>query len=129
MEKDWEARFADKGTGFARMSQLIRSGPMKIAGAYWIIVLMAFFGMQHAGYDMNGGGTVLTAYLTAPSSLLSFAIANSISLGPWGPQLRRFLMSDAATFIIFPVFAGGLNASLIFALASVIQHYRHRRSE
>ena len=127
MEKDWEARFADKATGLARISQLVRSGPMMIAGAYWIAVLMAFFRMQHAGYDMIGTGALLIAYLTAPCSLLSFAIANSISLGPGEAQFRQFLTSDSATFVIFPVFGGGLNAALIFALASAIQRY-HRRS-
>jgi hypothetical protein len=50
---------------------------VKIAGVYWIVVMLAFLGMQISGFDVIGVGGILVAALTLPCSLLAIALGNS----------------------------------------------------
>jgi hypothetical protein len=127
LEKNWEARFADHHAG-----RTTRAKIAKIAAGYWIVVLLVFFAMQLAGFEMSGHDSLLTAFLlaalTAPAGLLVFALAMSGAfesllrplalLGPLSPTIQVFL--------VLPVVCGGLNAIFIFVLLSAIQRLRHR---
>jgi hypothetical protein len=123
VEKDWEARFADKQPGWTTLSGLIRTVPAKLAVVYWIIVILAFFAVQWAGFDMISIGAIPMAALTAPSSLLAMAITTSLP-----EAILRPLTSTVGTFFVFPVVCGGLNAILIFLLGLAIQHRCNRRT-
>jgi hypothetical protein len=125
LEKDWEARFAERHPARPTLFQVIRTKPAKIAAAYWIAVLLVFLGMQAAGFDMIASGAIPIAALTAPWSLLVIAATGSVSSAPSEALLRPFI-STAGTFFIFPVLCGCLNAVLIFAVGSAIQRRRNR---
>jgi hypothetical protein len=99
--------------------------PAKIAAAYWIAVLLVFFAMQRAGFDMIGDGAIPIAVLTAPWSLLAIAATSSLSSALSQALLRPFV-STVGTLLVFPVVCGGLNAILIFVLGSAIQRRRNR---
>ena len=123
MEKDWEARFAERHNARLTLLQLIRTKSAKIAAAYWIVVLLVFFGLQAAGFDMIASGAIPLAALTIPWSLLVIAATSSISSGPSQTLLQPFI-STVGTFLIFPIVCGGLNAVLIFILLSALERRR-----
>ena len=127
MEKDWEARFADQHAGRPTISKSIRTKPAKIAAAYWLAVLLTFFAMQRAGFDMIGDGAILIAAMTAPWSLLAIGLTTSLS-SPASRSLLHPFISTIGTFVVFPVICGGLNFILIFTVGSAIQR-RPRRSK
>ena len=108
------------------MLESIRTTPAKIAAAHWIAVLLAFFAMQRAGFDMIGSGAIPIAALTAPWSLLAIAVTSSLSSAPSQTLLHPFI-STVGTFVIFPVICGGLNTILIFVVGLAIQRRRNRR--
>lgn len=125
MEKDWEARFTDQHAGRPTISKSIRTKPAKIAVAYWIAMLLTFFAMQRAGFDMIGNGAISIAAMTAPWSLLAIALTTSLSSAASQSLLHPFI-STIGTFVVFPVVCGGLNVILIFILGSAIQRRRRR---
>ena len=125
MEKDWEARFAERHTARPTLLQLIRTKPAKIAAAYWIVVLLVFFCLQAAGFDMIASGAIPLAALTIPWSLLVMAATSSMSSVPSQTLLQPFI-STVGTFLIFPIVCGSLNAVLIFVLLSALERRRHR---
>lgn len=126
MKKDWEARFKDSHPDQPTLLQMIRTRPAKIAIAYWIVVLLSFFGMQAAGFDMIASGAIPVAALTVPWSLLMIAATSSISSASSQALLEPFISSTIGTFLILAVVCGALNAVLIFMLLSAIERRRHR---
>src|SRR5579862_9705741 len=91
LDNDWEGRFTDQATGPPAISNLIRSTPTKIAATYWLAVLLVFFGLQRAGFDMIGDGAIPIAALTAPGSLLAIAVAISTTSATSQALLRPFI--------------------------------------
>jgi len=107
------------------MLRVMPAKPAKIAAGYWIIVWLAFFAMQRAGFDMNGSGAIPVAALTAPWSVLVIALGSS----PWSAQHQsafHAIESPLGTFVIFAILCGGLNAALLLTLPSAFQRARKR---
>ena len=88
-------------------------------------MLLTFFAMQRAGFDMIGNGAISIAAMTAPWSLLAIALTTSLSSAASQSLLHPFI-STIGTFVVFPVVCGGLNVILIFILGSAIQRRRRR---
>ncbi len=74
---------------------------------------------------MIGEGAIPLVALTAPSSILAFAITSSVSSGPFNAYLQPFI-STLGTFVILVVVCGGLNAVLVFIAGSAIERGRRR---
>lgn len=125
VEKDWEARFAERHTARPSLLQLIRTRPAKIAAAYWIFVLLVFFALQATGFDMIASGAIPLAALTIPWSLLVMAATSSISSVPSQTLFQPFI-STVGTFLIFAIGCGGLNAVFIFVLVSALERRQRR---
>jgi hypothetical protein len=121
MEKDWEARFADRPP--AAKPKLTAS--LVVAGSYWALTIMAFLVPQFSGFDMIGAGSIPVAILTLPSSLLMFAAQPMFRLDAARPY-HDPLVSSLGMFVLLPLISGGLNAFLIFATLSAIQRWRRR---
>lgn len=125
MEKDWDARFANRPKSRVTASEFLARMPTKVAAVYWMIVLILFFVLQSSGADMIGTGAVLVGLLTVPSSALVIAVTSSSAFDASQATLQPFI-SSFGTFLILPVLCGGLNAALIFMLVAWIQRRRHR---
>jgi hypothetical protein len=122
LEKDWEARFENRPVRgkFNRIAALV-------AGSYWVLMIMAFLLLQLAGLDMIGHGAILIAMLTLPSSVLMLLAHPSLPPDPSRPY-HDPLASSFATFVLFPLICGGVNAFAIYWLVSTIQRRRHRKT-
>jgi hypothetical protein len=120
LEKDWAARFESRpaGKGLDRVGALV-------AGGYWVLTIVAFLMLQLAGFDMLGTGAIPMAVLTAPSSVLMMMAHPSLHLDPTRPYYDP-LVSSLGTFVLLPLVCGGLNASILYWLVSVIQRRRRR---
>jgi hypothetical protein len=81
--------------------------------------------LQLAGFDMIGTGAIPIAVLTAPSSVLMMMAHPSLHLDPTRPYYDP-LVSSLGTFVLLPLVCGGLNATILYWLVSVIQRRRHR---
>jgi hypothetical protein len=64
VDKDWEARFAQKAQG-----KFIRKTPAIIAVSYWLFTMLKFFVMRRAGWDVTTDGGLLVAAVTLSWSL------------------------------------------------------------
>ena len=107
------------------LSKLLRTLPAKIALGYWTAVVLVFFMMLGAGFDMIGDGAIPVAAMTAPWSLLVIGMVTSPV--PPHPAVLQSCISTVGTFVIFPVICGGVNACLLFGLFSVVESRRRRR--
>ena len=97
-----------------------------VAGSYWALMIVAFLLLQLAGFDMIGHGALLIIALTLPSSLLMLLAHPSLPPDPSRPW-HDPLASSFATFALFSVICGGVNASAIYWLVSTIQRRRQRK--
>ncbi len=90
-------------------------------------MIVAFLILRLAGFDMIGHGAIFIAALTMPSSVLMLLAHPSLPPDPARPY-HDLLASSIATFVLFPLICGGVNALAIYWLASMIQRRRHRRT-
>jgi hypothetical protein len=93
-----------------------------VAGSDWILVVVAFVALQHAGWGMTAEGADLAAAFTAPWSLV--IIAGYVHSAPPASLLPGTL----GIFFLFPLISGGINSFIIYWLVYAIQRRRGRKA-
>jgi hypothetical protein len=123
LEKDWEARFANR-----RSTIKLKHPAALVALSYWLLTILIFFVLQHAGWDMIGEGAIPIAALTLPWSMLVILAHPSLPPDPSRPY-HDPLVSSLGTFILFPLICGGVNTLALYWIVGAVQRRRRRKSD